>query len=206
VRSAIQQPYKDHIGYTPWDAIDTCGGFQSERYFLNEEVRETIRRTVLPPEKILGPLAEFQEAVAAGNIVALHLRRHNGGGDAYDADLSKYYSRAIDMAVERFGPAVAFCIISKDPVEQAYPPILEIIERTAPMAGVWILQDTPYGDAFHLFAMTLCNGVICSNSAFAWWGAWLNARPAKFITLPSVWRADTDRIPEMAEAVVVNVS
>ena len=43
---------------------------------------------------------------------------------------------------------------------------------------------------FDLYLLSKCKNVICSNSTFAWWGAWLNENPNKNVFIPSMWFSD----------------
>jgi hypothetical protein len=38
-----------------------------------------------------------------------------------------------------------------------------------------------------LYLMTRCRANVITNSTFAWWGAWLNARDDRVIVAPSAW-------------------
>lgn len=48
--------------------------------------------------------------------------------------------------------------------------------------------------------MSLCDGVICANSTFSFWGARLNPRPDKVMVRPSIHKTTQQFIPEQMHA------
>lgn len=47
--------------------------------------------------------------------------------------------------------------------------------------------------------MSLCKHNIIANSSFSWWGAWLNANPAKQVIAPNKWIHYTDALGILPE-------
>jgi len=150
------------------------GYFQSEQYFKDYSL--DILEIFKEPQhisNILNNITNFD------NIVAIHIRL--GDFLLYDnhkMDLTDYYKTAINLAKNNINNNdIQFVVISEESPEK--------IKEYYPY-----LNDTTYqfkeknSPEYDLFFMSRCRGVICPNSTFAWWGAWLNKRTDKFITLP----------------------
>lgn len=151
------------------------GYFQSEQYF--KEYRLDILKMFKEPEYISSQLNNIHNF---NNLIAIHVRL--GDFLLYDKhfmDLTDYYKTAINLAKTNLHHNIEFIIISNESHEK-------ILEYYPFLSKHSFLQKnkeirTPEYD---LYFMSRCRGVICPNSTFAWWGAWLNKRDDKFVTLP----------------------
>jgi glycosyl transferase, family 25 len=114
------------------------------------------------------------------NTVFLHIR----GGDYVTNDIYKkvhhinlagYYTRAIDS----FPRGTVFSVFTND-INYARTIVnLQNINHS-------VINENEV-DSMHL--MSKCNGGICANSSFSWWGARLN--PNRKLILPSKWFNDS---------------
>ena len=221
------QPYTQHLGYYPPEGLHAPNGlddrvvtgfFQSERYFLG--VSDAVRRTFAEPACVTPHLDTFVQELQTSyglqmgsDVVVIHVRIGDYVGNAkHFVDLGRYYERCIAMAKERFGTRVAFALMCDTPqwIDRVYPTLFDT--AAADGHGVFVLdvgantEVAACREAFDLYFMTRCAGVISSNSTFSWWGGWLNAVPNKFVCVPSRWLQDRDDVVDMADAVMVNVN
>jgi GR25 family glycosyltransferase involved in LPS biosynthesis len=170
------------------------GFFQNEKYFL--EYRDDILKLFPEPPSVTPLLNNLGNVF--DNIVAIHVRLGDFVGlKQHFINLNTYYNYAITLAQRRCAN-VSFVIISDEPncntIYRVYPNLKDIPKL--------ITQNK---DEFvDLYFMTRCKGVICSNSTFSWWGAWLNQREDKFITIPDKFMNDRDDIIEMKGAHIIS--
>ena len=54
-----------------------------------------------------------------------------------------------------------------------------------------------------MYVLTRCKGVICANSTFSWWGAWLNNNTNKSIFIPDKWLNDRNNIVPMKDSTII---
>ena len=108
-----------------------------------------------------------------GPVVAVHVRR----GDFLDADSpsaalpGEYFHRAM----ERF-PGCTFLVFTDDPV------------WSRSQFGGSNIHIMPQSDAVQdLYAMSLADHNIISNSTFSWWSAWLNQNDHRRVIAPQIW-------------------
>jgi hypothetical protein len=107
--------------------------------------------------------------------VFLHIRGGDYVNNAFhDVKLETYYKKAIS----EFPKDTYFSIFTND----------------IPYAKT-IIKDISYtfieeNELDSLYLMSQCSGGICSNSTFAWWGAYLNKN--RKLILPSKWFNDTN--------------
>ncbi len=171
------------------------GFFQSEQYF--KDYRLDILEIFKEPQHIsnlLNNITNFD------NLVAIHIRL--GDFLLYDKhfiDLTEYYKTAINLAKNNINNNdIQFVIISEEPPEKIkeHYPFLNDNHTTYQFKE----KNSPEYD---LFFMSRCRGVICPNSTFAWWGAWLNKRTHKFITLPKNFINTTHSTIPMDYAIII---
>lgn len=150
------------------------GYFQSEQYFKDD--RSDILEIFNEPENVSTLLNDIN----FNNLVAIHIRL--GDFLLYDKhliDLTEYYKTAINLAKNNINNNIQFIIISEESpekIKEFYPFLND--DKT------YQFLKEKHSPEYDLFFMSRCRGVICPNSTFAWWGAWLNKRDDKFITLP----------------------
>lgn len=182
---------------------DTCliGYFINENYFkdIAPRVREAFREPAHVKEYLDTYFQHPQFDLT--KTVAIHVRigdyKHSPN---HQIPLHRYYEQALLLAKQRFGQDVAFLIIGEDEQETRlfYP---HLFKET----NVHLFQSSKTQPEIDLYAMTRTAGVICANSTFSWWGAWLNPRSDKWTTIPSRWLRDREEIPTMEGAMVVSV-
>lgn len=157
-----------HCGY-----LD--GYWQSPDYMAGAE--DTIRQRLIFPEIVDEANRQYLQTIQRVQAVAVHVRR----GD-YLRDSSghaplpiSYYRAAIDILRERVEQPVFF-VFSDD--------------------GPWARDNLRLGDAVFVHGnegsaafrdmqlMSLCRHLICANSSFSWWAAWLHPQPGRQVVIP----------------------
>jgi len=159
------------INYPPTDGIEYNGYFQSEKNFFSREFIEWL----FEPSDRVGDMLTKYDSLLSGNVCSIHVRR----GDYLRSQthhpvlLMDYYDKAISFLepqnIDRF------IVVSND---------LPWCKDNFKGDEFVFMEDKDYVE---LFAMTRCRHHIISNSAFAWWGAWLNEKPDSIIIAPKVW-------------------
>jgi hypothetical protein len=154
------------------------GHFESEQYF--KDYRSDILEIFKEPEYIstlLNNITNFN------NLVAIYIRLGDFLSNSYKhshfMDLTEYYKTAINLAKNNINNNIQFIIISEESpetIKEFYPFLND--DKT------YQFIKEKHSPEYDLYFMSRCRGVICPNSTFAWWGAWLNKRNDRFITLP----------------------
>lgn len=157
------------------------GYWQNQAYFHDaaDQVRAQfqLRRSGPPPRA---------RALAQNDLplVSLHIRR----GDYVTSATANsvhgvlgldYYRDAVALLIDRIGRDFHLVVFSDD-IEWAR----QNLAFTQPMSFVNGSTATPHED---LHMMASCDHHIVANSSFSWWGAWLNASPAKIVITPQRW-------------------
>ena len=129
-----------------------------------------------PSEHIRNEIDEASE-----DFVAVYFRMGVYlGSDMHLLDMNYYYSRAVERAREIFGPDVRFLLFSND-VQEA----LARYGHIFPEGFFEIWQG--HHDDLTLYRMAKCKGIICANSTFSWWAAWLAASHDAWRCIPGRW-------------------
>ncbi len=163
-----------YVPITPQDYTTYTGYFQSELYFPH---RDMVLDLFEPADPIKAKLDKYKDIIGQ-NKAAIHVRR----GDYmkmkniyYALDMS-YYMGAMDYLK---GKGVKeFLIFSTDIpwCKQAFKG-----EQFA------FIEDDSFVE---LFLMSKCDHNVIANSAFSFWGAWLNNNPQRQIIAPKKWFVD----------------
>jgi Glycosyl transferase family 11 len=140
---------------------------------------------MLQPSELASEAAQdrYPDLLALPKKLALHVRR----GDFIPSDpihppcpLS-YYEEAVDF-LRRTQPSVDMVVFSDE---------VEWCRRNLPFDVAMFVDGNP--DWLDLALMTKCEHHICSNSTFAWWGAFLSADPQPIVPwivgVPDTFRA-----------------
>ena len=182
---------------------DACmfGFFINQNYF--KEIAPKIRELFKEPSHVTEYLDRYFEhpQLNPKQMVAIHVRlgdyKHSAN---HQIPLYNYYDKSIQMAKERFGSEVGFVIVCEEERETRmfYPNLFR-------NENIHIFLSSKEYPEIDLYAMTRFAGVICANSTFSWWGAWLNESPDKFITIPSRWLHDRTDIPLLDGAQIVSI-
>jgi len=134
-------------------------------YFQRFEYMNIVRDTFIP--KLSFDDSVLQKYPQIENKIGIHIRGGDYKNNPYhDLSLKKYYEKCIALC-----PDSEFVIFTNDvPYANTIIPYCEIIHES---------------EVNTLFLMSRCKGLICANSSFSWWGAYLN--PHRPIFMPSKW-------------------
>ena len=169
------------------------GYFQSEDFF--KHCREDILQLFQEPSHISQQLNKFTNF---DNLIAIHVRLGDFlSYDIHNINLTEYYNTAIRLAKEYTHPDIEFIIISEDTPD--------IIKKHYPLLQYYPLLQEKNSPEYDMFFMSRCRGVICPNSTFSWWGAWLNKRTDKFITLPNRFLNSRSSSLPMDKAIIIDI-
>ena len=161
----------DAIPYVEGTNLVLDGGFQSEKYFINN------KQYIVDLFKIPNHI-EFQIKEAVPDIndfVAIHVRRGDyvNQPQYHPLTTKEFYQKA----VEKVGIDNKFLIFSDD--LEGCKDLFDFIPTKYPYStGV---------DWSDLYMMSLCKDNIIANSSFSWWAAYLNSNPDKKVVAPSKW-------------------
>jgi hypothetical protein len=176
------------------------GFYQSERFFKGVE-NEVRRAFTFDLSKANEESRNLAKLIAANpHAVSLHVRR----GDYMDPKFYKRYGTVCPIsyfqtAVENmlsYVPQAHFYIFSDD---------VEWVRKNIRLPRATVVDCNRGSDSWQdMMLMSLCKHNIICNSTFSWWGAWLNANPAKRVFAPARWLADVEMpyiIPDSREKI-----
>jgi hypothetical protein len=161
----------NEINYTIGTNLLLSGYYQSEKYFKNN--KDVILNLFEPTKEIINHIKEKIPKIE--NYISIHVRRGDylNLPNFHPQQDMKYYTDAIDF----FGRDNHFIIFSDD---------LDYVK----MAFDFLPKKTFTNlgeDYLDLYAISLCQHHIISNSTFGWWGSYLNTKKDKKIISPLKW-------------------
>ncbi|MDO4565762.1 MAG: alpha-1,2-fucosyltransferase [Oscillospiraceae bacterium] len=153
------------------------GFWQNPMYF--EGIEESLRRdfTFAPLED--GENLELLARIESSESAALHIRRGDylkheevfGGVCTRD-----YYEKAADIVSSKAGAPLKWFVFTDEPEWAKENIKIEAVTVADINSGENSWKD--------MLLMSRCRHIICANSSFSWWAAWL-ARDAKAIVAPA---------------------
>ena len=206
------QPYEEHLDcetsieqFKNKKHIKIFGYFQYEKNFLH--IRNELLDIFKERHEITKELHKYEYSLPCNfsEITLLHIRL----GDYINCpkhfvNLENYYMKCITKLRET-NNKLTILILCEDPhhIQNVYKSLFNfIIENDC------LIIKSPNNHnsvEFDLYLMTRCKNIICSNSTFAWWGAWLNSNPEKKVFIPNKWLNDRPYIINMEGAIKMDV-
>jgi hypothetical protein len=148
------------------------GYFQSSKNFL--EHKKEIQTMFLPTEEYKNKIKKKYPKIFQKGSVSIHVRR----GDYLTISnilpiIDKSY---IDKSLNILGEYSHLFIFSNDK---------EWVKTNLNYDNSTVIEGLE--DYEEMWAISLCNHNIMSNSSFSWWGSYLNTNEDKKIMVPSMW-------------------
>lgn len=169
------------LAFKPCGTVYLEGYWQSEDYFMDVEsqIREDLR--IQPPTDAVNQQMAAQ--IGATNAVAVHVRFFDAPGQGPTGVIvnnapGDYYQRAIHTMEQHLSNAHYYLFSDQPQAARARIPLPD--ERVT-------LVYHNQGDAMayaDLWLMTQCRHFIIANSAFSWWGAWLDGNAERIVISP----------------------
>ena len=155
------------------DNLILHGYFQSEKFFENfhKEIRQLFFFSAELKNKI-----KKKMAFSTKRKVGVHIRRgdftHEKNKHFHPLIDVNYYSKAMDFFSS---DCVDFIIFSDD---------FKSVNDEFDISNFKNLNNT--NELEDLYSLSQCDGIIMSNSSFAWWGTWLGKDKYRVVA-PSIW-------------------
>lgn len=157
--------------YTYTEPTEFYGYYQSSKNFLN--YKKNITDLFLPTEEFKNKLKLLYPKIFNPNSVSIHVRRGDYLGISEILPvLDKSY---FDYCIKDFENSDIF-IFSNDK---------EWVKSNLKYDNSVVVEGLE--DYEELWAISLCNHNIMSNSSFSWWGSYLNLNNNKKVLVPSAW-------------------
>jgi hypothetical protein len=160
------------IGVFYYKPVKYYGYFQSSKNFKSQ--REKIKSCFSPTEEFIEKIKNLYPKIFQKGSVSIHVRR----GDYLSISnilpvIDKSY---IDESLNILGEYSHLFIFSNDK---------EWVKNNLNYDNSTVVEGLE--DYEEMWAISLCNHNIMSNSSFSWWGSYLNTNEDKKITVPSIW-------------------
>ena len=189
-RSEYIEPKAFRYDSSALDALGSLyfeGYWQSPRYF--EQCAAAVVEAFRFPEFYDQLNLNAARLLGEQNSVAIHVRRGDFVGAAIFSGICtlEYYMKALEQVFELIKTPTFFIFsIDMDWCREHIIPLLRGADAH------FIDFNTGQKSYRDMQLMSLARGCIIANSSFSWWGAWLNARPDKFVVAPMRWANCSD--------------
>jgi hypothetical protein len=136
----------------------------------------------------------FARIASAACSVAVHVRRGDYVGSAFDVVTAEYFRRAMDLTKRKLAPRnPTFFIFSNDMAWSR--------EAFRGMREELVFADVNDNDngAADMYLMSECMHFVISNSSFSWWPAWLSRKSGeKIVVMPDRWLRNETEMNSLA--------
>lgn len=156
------------------DAI-LSGYFQTEKYFPKIPVKLNLVK----------PTTSLLEGVDVSKLIFIHFRYGDYNNNGYKLDLDSYYKICINKIKEQINDPIFFIVTnSKDEAKRYIETNLTEISNNS----ITYDNDSNETRIDSLYYMSQCKGGICTNSTFAWFGAYcIENKNKDLIFMPMPW-------------------
>jgi hypothetical protein len=155
-----------------FNSIEFYGYYQSSKNFKSHS--NYIKKTFSPPKKFIKKLKIKYPNIFDEGSVSIHVRR---GDYLTISDILPVIDKTyIDESLKTMGGYSKIFIFSNDK---------EWVKNNLDYKDSVVVSDLE--DYEELWAISLCNHNIMSNSSFSWWGSYLNKNKNKKVYVPSIW-------------------
>jgi hypothetical protein len=163
--------YFNPIEYQKGSNLVLFGYFQSEKYFKKN--RDYIKKLFSPTEEIKKEI--LNKIPDVRNSISIHIRRGDylKNPEYHPQQPKEYYEYATNL----FGKDKNYLVFSDD--LNGANDILDFLPNKT--------MVTLNKDYLDLYAISMCENNIISNSTFGWWGSYLNPNENKKIVAPKNW-------------------
>jgi len=207
------QPLSEHLGYYEYNLEILqnniiIGYFQNEKYFQNieDELRDELKEPPFIKPIINHYIANFLHVDPLNileNICIIHIRlgdyRNSNG---HFINLENYYLKCIKDIIQNIeNPMFLIMTENINEVQEVYPNLIPSISN-----GKYAISILPTNientdtyidiDCFHFYLMSRVKTIVCANSTFSWWGAWINPHKEKIVYIPSRWLNGADNFKQ----------
>jgi hypothetical protein len=155
-----------------YKSIEFYGYYQSSKNFKSQSKK--IKDCFLPTQQFIDKIKHLYPKIFGENSVSIHVRR--GDYIGISETLPVVDKTYIDECLNQIGRYSHIFIFSNDK---------EWCKENLNYKNSTVVEGLD--DYEELWAISLCNHNIMSNSSFSWWGSYLNINENKKIYCPSVW-------------------
>ena len=157
------------------------GVFCSDAYF--QKCEETLRKEFRFCRPLKGKNYELKEEMEQCQSVAVHVRRGDYVGNAFDIVGPEYYKKAVEYIKDRVSDPV-FYIFSDD---------MDYITREFAFLEKYIpVHNKGKASYIDMQLISSCQHMIIANSTFSYWGALLGEKEGSLVAAPARYKADED--------------
>jgi len=202
------QPDEEYLKYIDYsshgDIFNThliMGYFQSEEYF--ENIKDELRDELKEPAFITPYLDSYIENILGlnsskilENVAIIHFRLGDyRESKAHFINLKNYYNKCIEKIKQTIeNPIILIMAKDVNEIQEVYPDLLNNVYCTTYILPSKLEDEFIDIDCFHFYLMSRVKTIVCANSSFSWWGAWINPHSQKKIYIPSKWLINFNNI------------
>lgn len=157
------------------------GVFCSDAYF--QMCEDALRRELQFCKPLEGENLRLKEEMERRQSVAVHVRRGDYVGNAFDIVGPDYYKKAAEYIKERV----------TDPVFYVFSDDMDYVAREFAFLGKYIpVHNKGKASYIDMQLISCCRHMIIANSTFSYWGALLGEKEGSIVTAPARYKADED--------------
>lgn len=157
------------------------GVFCSDAYF--QKCGEMLRKELRFSRPLEGKNRALKEEMEQRQSVAIHVRRGDYVGNAFDIVGPDYYKKAAEYIRDRVSEPV-FYVFSDD---------MDYVAKELAFLGDYVpVHNEGKASYVDMQLISCCRHMIIANSTFSYWGALLGEKEDSIVTAPARYKADED--------------